>query len=101
MGAFLSFEHKICLLFPLLPHICDGGESRLASRDANPCGLRVGRMKSQLPASSLRWMLSWVQGVPLHGGVGTSADDSSLCIGMEMAGEWELNSLYGNNGNIS
>lgn len=40
-------------------------------------------------------------GVPLHRGVGTSADDSSLCIGMEMAGEWELISLYGNNGNIS
>lgn len=40
-------------------------------------------------------MLGWGQGV------GTSAEDLSLCIGMEMAGEWELISRYGNSGNIS
>lgn len=39
--------------------------------------------------------------MPLHGGVGTSAEDPSLCIGMEMAGEWKLISVYGKNGNIS
>lgn len=39
-------------------------------------------------------MLSWGQGVPLHRGVGTSAEDSSLCIGMEMAGELKLISIY-------
>ena len=40
-------------------------------------------------------------GVLLHRGVGTSAEDPSLCIGMEMAGEWELISIYGNNWDIS
>lgn len=58
-------------------------------------------MKTRLPASSLRWMLSWGQGVTLPGGLGTSAEDPSLCVGMEMAGERELISIYGNNGNIS
>lgn len=46
-------------------------------------------------------MLSWGQGVTLPGGLGASAEDPSLCVGMEMAGERELISIYGNNGNIS
>lgn len=49
----------------------------------------------------MRGMLSWGQGVLLRGGVGTSAQDPSLCTGVEMAGEWELISIYGNSGNIS
>lgn len=35
-GVFLSFEHKTCLLFPLLPHICDGGREQTHIQGCEP-----------------------------------------------------------------
>lgn len=33
--GFLSFEHKLCLLSPLLLHIPGGGEDRVSPQDVN------------------------------------------------------------------
>lgn len=63
MAGFLSFEHKACVLSPLLPHIPGGGENRVGSWDVNAGGVRAGRKQAQLPASSMRGMLSWGQAV--------------------------------------
>ena len=84
-GSFLQAQN----LFALSPPPTHSRRGREQTRTQGCESLRGEGWQDENPAaaSSLRWMLSWGQRVPLHGGVGTSAEVPSLCVSMEIAGE--------------